>query len=338
MKLKLFFLLIYLSIHVIGKSVEVDSIFISKNLNTISKGGNSTRYKLIKRTLKNCLNENVRLRTESIDWLGLYRNIIVEKTGNCDSVVYIVCHYDKTDGNVFTSFNSFFNGDLDILFSPFYLSKGAYDNGSGVVTSLALLDWMKSKKTKYTYRFLFAGMEEYGLRGSRRHVSGLKMEDWNKCVCAVNIDMVGGAGIDGISLTQNVSDSCLIALADSAANKVNLKLLKTDLPKGGLSDFYSFTGHNFKKDISVAYHSGLIGAIIPQRSYFTKNKKGIPVVDFSDDIKIGNFKMLLSYFSPVSFGEIHSLKDNITVVDIKNVVNYQIFFREFITNIENKYD
>lgn len=313
---------------------ECDSVPIKHSLSQITKKNNCHRFSYIQKYVKK---NNLSFYTESIDWLGVYRNIIVEKKGSCDSVVYIVSHYDKIDGNIFTSFNSFLNGDLDILFSPFYLSKGAYDNGSGVVTSLALLDWMKTKTTKYTYRFLFAGMEEYGLRGSRRHVSGLSIEDWNKCVCAVNIDMVGRVGIDGISITKNVSDSSLIVLANSSANRVKLKLLKADLPKGALSDFYSFMGQSFKKDINIAFKSSLVGAIIPQRSYFTKCKKGIPIVDFSDDIKIENSKILLSYYSPVSFGEIHSFKDNIAVVDINNIVNYQIFFREFINTLDSRY-
>jgi len=337
MKLRILFVFIFLKVFIICNSTEPDSLFFIKTLISIDKGSNYKRYKYLQKTLKEISNDYSRLKTEPIDWLGIYRNIIVEKKGSCDSIIYIVCHYDKIDGNIFTSLNSFLNGDLDIIFSLFYLSDGAYDNGSGVVTSLALLDWIKTKETKYTYRFLFTGMEEYGLRGSRKHVSGIKTGDWNKCLCAINIDMVGRKGIYGISLTENVSDSCLIELAASSAKRVNLKLLKADLPKGALSDFYSFIGQSFLKDINIAYKSGITGAIIPQRSYFTKPKKGIPVLNFSDDIKLRKSRLLLSYFSPVSFGDIHSFKDKISVVDISNIVNYQNFFREFIISLENRY-
>lgn len=333
--IKIVFFLLLLSMSTNAQiHFESDSIFFKSCLTELSKKNNYQRFCKIKKCVKD---NNLLVHTESIDWFGIYKNIVVEKKGKCDSIVYIVCHYDKIDGNIFASLNSFLNGNLDIIFSPFYLSKGAYDNGTGVVTSLGLLNWIKTRTTNYTYRFLFAGMEEYGLRGSRRHVSGLKNEDWKKCVCAINIDMIGGQNMNGISLTKNVSDSVLIAIADSTAYKVGLKIIKCDLPKGALSDYYSFIGQSFKKDIDIAFKSSFIGAVIPQRSYFTKTKKGIPVIDFSDDIKIENSKVMLSYFSPVSFGEIHSYKDNIAVVDYKNINNYQIFFKEFINRFDGRY-
>lgn len=91
------------------------------------------------------------------------------------------------------------NGSLDILFSNISLSKGVYDNGSGVLTVLKLLDWINTYNNHYTYRFLFARIEEYGLRGSRTYVSRMKPCDWDRCKCAINIDMVGHNNVVSIS-------------------------------------------------------------------------------------------------------------------------------------------
>ncbi len=52
-----------------------DTCFYSNHLHNLSKGGNQKRYKYIK-SLIDTSNE-ISLITESVDWLGLYKNIIV---------------------------------------------------------------------------------------------------------------------------------------------------------------------------------------------------------------------------------------------------------------------
>jgi len=279
--------------------------------------------------------QNLTVKTEAIDWLGIYRNVIVEKKGDCDSIVYVVCHYDKIDGNITSVLNTLVNGSLDVLLSNVYLSKGAYDNGSGVITALSLLSWVNGQETHYTYRFLFAGMEEYGLRGSRRHVSGLKRRDWNKCLYALNIDMVGKKGTDGITVSSNVSDSNLMALAEEVCKDNKCKLSKAKIPTGALSDYFSFAGQSFVKDFTVSFLVNITGALIPQRSYFTKTKKGIPVINLTDDAKI-SIPEILSGFSPVAFGEIHSFNDQPKVVDANNLVLYHNFISKFLLKIDNQ--
>lgn len=311
-----------------------DSAFFQTRLTSFAKGNNHRRLRYLKNFPANNQLTNLTVKTQAIDWLGLYRNVIIEKKGQSDSIVYIVCHYDKIDGNIFSFLNLMLNGSLDILFSNTFLSKGAYDNGTGTVTSLSILEWINNRSTHYTYRFLFAGMEEYGLRGSRRHVSSLSKEEWTKCVLAINIDMIAEKGTKGITLTKNVSHPKLVQLARKVSDENDNLLTEASLPVGALSDFHSFQGQRFTKDFGMSFMANLVGAFIPQRSYFTKRKEAIPVINFSDDTRFGASDMI-SAISPVSFGTVHSLNDKLTRVSFNNLATYSKFMKAFLESIDH---
>lgn len=317
------------------QTTHSDSIYFHQQLNSFAKGNNLRRFNYLKKYATRNQLTNVKVKTQGIDWLGIYRNVIVEKKGEVDSVVYIVCHYDKIDGNIISLVNLFINGSLDIILSNTFLSQGGYDNGTGVVSSLALMHWINDKPMHYTYRFLFAGMEEYGLRGSRRHVSSLSLKEWSKCVYAINIDMIAGKGINGVTMTEDVSHAVLKNLARHTSARTGIVMQEAQLPGHASSDFHSFKGQSFKKDFAVSFSSNFVGALIPQRSYFTKVKAGIPVINFTDDIRL-NVAESFSIFSPVSFGQIHSLHDKRTRVGINNLVKYSTFFQSFIEAIDDR--
>lgn len=335
-KLVLLFLLVTLHLSAYSQDAirDLDTISYINTLQRFTKGNNIQRYRFVKKYAQKAKLNNLKVRTEAIDWFGIYKNVIIEKQGKTDSIVYVVCHYDKIDGNIFNLINSYLNGSLDILFSNIGLSKGAYDNGSGVLTTLKLLDWINTYDNHYTFRFLFTGMEEFGLRGSRTHVSQMKSCEWNRCKYAITIDMIGEQNIDGISITENISDSTLVSLSDSIATKNHLNLIKNRLPKGVLSDYNSFEGQSFGKDLNIAFRASFIGVLIPQRSYFTKKKNSIPTLNFSDNIEL-NSNQGISYLSPIAFGKIHSYKDNLKVVGIGNIMKYQLFIRELLCNIDD---
>lgn len=331
-----FLLFVQFSLYGQEKPVVIkDSAYFDSTLRLFARCNNTHRYRFVKKYAQRDSLQNLIVKTEAIDWFGIYRNVIIEKKGECDSIVYVVCHYDKIDGNIITVFNLLVNGNLDILLSNIYLSKGAYDNGTGVATLLSLLSWINSQGTHYTYRFLFTGMEEFGLRGSRRHISGVKKDKWSKCFYAINIDMVGKKGIKGITITQNVSDTNLVKIAEELCNDNKFILLKSKMPVGAYSDYYFFKGQNFGKDFGFSFLVNLTGAFIPQRSYFTRNKKGIPVINFTDEVKV-SVSELLSLFSPVAFGEVHSIRDRNKVVDANNLVDYHNFIKKFIMFIDNQ--
>lgn len=274
------------------------------------------------------------MKTQAIDWLGVYRNVIVEKKGKSDSIIYIVCHYDKIDGNLLSIPNLFVNGAFDIILSNFFLTKGACDNGTGVVSSLGLMEWINTHDMHYTYRSLFAGMEEYGLRGSRRHVSGLSQQEWSKCVLAINIDMVGSKKTSGITVSAEVTDTHLLNQAKNISTLHHYQLAEVPIPDGGSTDYVSFIGQSFGKDFAASLSFNVFGALLPQRSYFTKRKAAIPIINFTEEIKITSAE-LLSMLSPVSFGRIHSFHDRPKEVSIKNLVEHAAFFRLYIESLEH---
>jgi hypothetical protein len=314
---------------------DKDSAYFESTLRQFAHGNNLRRYYYLKKYTRKDSLLNLKVKTEAIDWLGIYRNVIIEKSGECDSIVYVVCHYDKVDGNIFSMVNQLINGNLDIILSNFAFTQGAYDNGTGVVSLLGLLSWINSKSTHYTYRFLFTGMEEYGLRGSRRHISGLKKDDWDRCFYAINIDMVGKKGKDGITASQNVSDRVLLLVADKICADSNYVFKRAMMADGALSDYYFFKGQSFFKDFGMSFMGNFSGAFIPQRSYFTGHKKGIPVINFTDDAQLTAAECF-SACSPVSFGEVHSFNDRLKVIDPANLVEYNCFLKDYIMFIDNR--
>jgi hypothetical protein len=318
--------------NIINKEKNDPKYYIN-HLEALAKGSNKTRYNYILSLFEDAEKHKLSIKTESVDWLGLYKNIIIEKKGISDSIIYIVCHYDKIDNNIFTTLNTYVNGGFDFLLSNLYLSNGVYDNGTGVVICLSLIDYIVEQTPKYTYRFLFTAMEEYGLRGVRRHVSAISKEEWAKVYFAINIDMVGANDIYGISITQNISDTLLINISDSICKKHNYILNQNVLPKGALSDFYFFQGQSFFKDFSTSLIINIPGAFIPQRSYFTSKKEKKPIVNFTDRFYF-RFYEYISPISPVGFGRIHSYRDNITKVNIENLSNYTQFFISFLNYVE----
>jgi hypothetical protein len=94
-------------------------------------------------------------------------------------------------------------------------------------------------------------------------------------------------------------------------------------------------GQSFKKEFASSFSVNFVGALIPQRSYFTKAKPGIPVINFTDDIRLRAAEFI-SIFSPVSFGQMHSWKDKRSRVGINNLVKCSIFFQSFIESVDGQ--
>ena len=202
--------------------------------------------------------------------MGLYKNIIVTIPGKRDSTIYVTCHYDKIDTNILSFVNLLINGYLDYLLAPTYLTSGKYDNGTGVFLSLRLMDKLLKRENKYSYVFLFTGLEEYGLRGARTHVSKLNLEEYSKIKYVINIDMVGSKeNINSIGVSADVSDKLLLSHLRGIAANNGLSLYEEEIKKsGGSGDFDAFMGTSFGKEFSRSINMNLISAFLPQKSYF----------------------------------------------------------------------
>ena len=98
--------------------------------------------------------------------VGNSRNVILDMPGEIDEYIAFTAHYDSTA-----------------------LSQGAYDNMSGSVGLLALVEHFQHNPHRYGLRFLWCGSEERGLLGSKAYCKD--EEKLKNCVLNINLDMIG---------------------------------------------------------------------------------------------------------------------------------------------------
>lgn len=70
------------------------------------------------------------------------------------------------------------------------LSRGAYDNGSGVAATLALAYAIKNADLPYNVEIVFFGMEEAGCLGSSAYVSGMTEDEIENTLMMINLDSI----------------------------------------------------------------------------------------------------------------------------------------------------
>lgn len=98
---------------------------------------------------------------------GQSHNVIVDLPGQIPQYIVLTAHYDSTS-----------------------LSQGAYDNMSGSVGILGVLEHFVKNPHRYGLRFIWCGSEERGLLGSKAYCQDHE-EELNDIVLNVNLDMIG---------------------------------------------------------------------------------------------------------------------------------------------------
>ena len=112
--------------------------------------------------------EKVRIAVEQTESVSSSRNVVAELPGRTEEWIILSAHYDSTP-----------------------LSHGAYDNMSGCIGLLGILDALRGKAPlRYGLRFLFCGSEEVGLLGSKAYTAAHE-EALEKIALNVNLDMIG---------------------------------------------------------------------------------------------------------------------------------------------------
>ena len=109
----------------------------------------------------------VKIAIRQREWEGASHNVIAELPGQRDEWITLSAHYDSTA-----------------------LSHGSYDNMSGCVGLLGVLETLRTKKRNYGLRFVFCGSEERGLLGSKAYVRDHE-EELEKIALNINLDMIG---------------------------------------------------------------------------------------------------------------------------------------------------
>ena len=112
--------------------------------------------------------EKVRIAVEQTESVSSSRNVVAELPGRTEEWIVLSAHYDSTP-----------------------LSHGAYDNMSGCIGLLGILDALRGKAPlRYGLRFLFCGSEEVGLLGSKAYTAAHE-DELEKIALNVNLDMIG---------------------------------------------------------------------------------------------------------------------------------------------------
>ena len=111
--------------------------------------------------------QRVSITIRQREWEGESHNVIAELPGKKDEWIALTAHYD-----------------------PPALSHGAYDNMSGCVGILGVLEALKDQKLNYGLRLIFCGSEERGLLGSKAWVRDHE-EELPKAALDINLDMIG---------------------------------------------------------------------------------------------------------------------------------------------------
>ena len=118
--------------------------------------------KLVKNGVK-----TVKIAVDQTEYEGESRNVVAEMPGTSDEWIAFTAHYDTVP-----------------------LSRGSYDNMSGCVGLLEVMEALRGQPHRYGLRFIFCGSEERGLLGSKAYVQAHEKE-LDKIALDVNLDMIG---------------------------------------------------------------------------------------------------------------------------------------------------
>ncbi len=98
---------------------------------------------------------------------GKSHNVVAEIPGETDEWIVLSAHLDTTP-----------------------LSRGSYDNMTGCIGLLTVMDALRKEKHRYGLRFVFCGSEERGLLGSKAYTAAHESE-LDKIALNINLDMIG---------------------------------------------------------------------------------------------------------------------------------------------------
>lgn len=111
--------------------------------------------------------KRVQISVQQKEFDGESRNVVAEIPGRNGEFITLSAHLDTTR-----------------------MSHGSYDNMSGCVGLLGVMDALKDKDLNYGLRFVFCGSEERGLLGSKAYVRDHE-QDLEKTALNINLDMIG---------------------------------------------------------------------------------------------------------------------------------------------------
>ena len=110
---------------------------------------------------------NAKISIKQEEFVGKSHNVIVDLPGQRPEYIVLTAHYDTTS-----------------------LSQGAYDNMSGSVGILGVLEHFSKNPHSYGLRFIWCGSEERGLLGAKAYCQDHE-DELKDIVLNINLDMIG---------------------------------------------------------------------------------------------------------------------------------------------------
>ena len=111
--------------------------------------------------------KRVKIAVDQEEYDGESHNVIAEIPGDIQEWIVLTAHYDTTP-----------------------LSHGSWDNMSGCIGLLEIMEALKDRPHHYGLRFIFCGSEERGLLGSKAYVKAHEAEKESMAL-NINLDMIG---------------------------------------------------------------------------------------------------------------------------------------------------
>ena len=111
--------------------------------------------------------KRVRITIDETVTPGESHNVVAELPGESDEWIVLSAHYDTKP-----------------------LSRGSYDNMSGCIGLLYVLEALRNVPRRFGLRFLFCGSEERGLLGSKAYTE-MHDGELDKVALNINLDMIG---------------------------------------------------------------------------------------------------------------------------------------------------
>ena len=152
------------------------------------------------------------------------QNVIAERPGTAgQGVVIIGAHYDTVPE-----------------------TKGANDNSTGVASLVIMARELQNSEFPFTLRFVFFGVEELGLLGSRHYVDNLTEAERSEIIVMLDYDALGSGE------ASVLGDDALVGLVMDYANANGLSIALSPGLTGGSSDHAPF----LEADVPVVFFFG----------------------------------------------------------------------------------
>ena len=165
------------------------------------------------------------------------------------------------------------------------LSKGAYDNGSGVAVMMSVAHDIKDADLPFDVIFVAFGAEELGLYGSRQFVASMTDEDKENTLLMINLDCIAAG--DYLYLFSKDWHTPHDGWLRERAEELSIPLRALPIDRkymldtigGGLYSHYGYYSDNYyflKENLNTAFFMTM--------NWESKKKAGVVESDFQSDI------------------------------------------------------